>query len=189
MEVVALMVTARFKSKRQALVDLFSVGSALESEEPLPYSESDLNTLDVRTGTFLRHIESWFGPTNMFVRKTVCSPMNLHTDYFSGFVGIGVRDKKSGVTTYRVLSSYDGISEGTSKREHVILVLDKNIQTGRKTERDSAAYAIVNPFDAYYVISPDKSLRQDQCQEKSGLAKYLEKKLREGCGNMLEMSF
>ncbi|GKA91121.1 hypothetical protein Tco_0812991 [Tanacetum coccineum] len=34
MEVVALMVTARFKSKRQPLVDLFSVGSALESEEP-----------------------------------------------------------------------------------------------------------------------------------------------------------
>ncbi|GKB30287.1 hypothetical protein Tco_0869688, partial [Tanacetum coccineum] len=53
-----------------------------------------------------------------------------------------------------------------------------NKKTGRKTGRDSAAYAIVNPFDAYYVISPDKSLRQDQCQEKSGLAKYLEKKLR-----------
>ncbi|GKB33581.1 hypothetical protein Tco_0872982 [Tanacetum coccineum] len=34
MEVVALMVIAQFKSKRQPLVDLFSVGSALESDEP-----------------------------------------------------------------------------------------------------------------------------------------------------------
>nr|GEZ72255.1 hypothetical protein [Tanacetum cinerariifolium] len=58
-------------------------------------------------------------------------------------------------------------SKGCKDWEHGYTFSLLSVPTkNRKTERDSATYAIVNPFYAYYVISPDKSLRQDQCQEK-----------------------
>nr|GEY35132.1 hypothetical protein [Tanacetum cinerariifolium] len=136
---------------------------ALEFKRIIKYyhimpSQTVLNTLDVRSGSFLSVWKARSDVTNILCQEPVSSPMNPHTDYFSGFVGIGVNDKSPESTIYRVSSSYGGIK-------------------WEKTERDSAAYTIINSFDAYYVISPDKSLRQDQCEEKSILAKYLEEKL------------
>ncbi|GKA90101.1 separase isoform X1 [Tanacetum coccineum] len=206
---VALMMLARINLKSQPVIGLFRV----ELEEPwggpwgtntivdtiapefkriikdyhIPPSQTVLDTLDDRTSTFLRRMERWFGHHKyVLLGEPVGSPMNPSQDYFSGFVGIGVNDKSLASIKYGVSSSYGGISEGTSKREPVILVLDKNIQmlpwermeTGRKTERDSAVYGIVNPFDAFYVISPDMSLGQeDQCHEESRLANYLGEEL------------
>ncbi|GJY59890.1 separase isoform X4, partial [Tanacetum coccineum] len=166
-----------------------------------------IGTLDDRFLALVCRMQNWFGGYEyILLGEPVGSPKVQNLDYPWGFVGVGVNDSSLSSPTYGVshLYSEDTCERAPiilvlDNNLHMLpwecLKVSKNQDIYRmpsvsstfytyykhvKSVRygDFASYASLNPFNAYYVINPDKSSDKEKCEVESELASCFKKEFR-----------